>query len=94
MQFEATGNLMKPYSKGLMAQCVRVLPSPHTPSNTTSNTTSDSTPDTSISAETLFVVLGVAIAIIILSNLLLICVVCQRRRLHIQKALKTKVRLI
>ena len=91
MQFEATGNQMKLYSKGLMAQCVRVLPSPHTPSNTTS----DSTPDTSISAETLFAVMGVAIAIITLSILLLICVVCQRRRrLHIQKALKTKVRLL
>ena len=77
MQFEATGNQMKPYLKGLMAQCVRVLPSPHPPS---------------ISTEALSVILGVAIAIISLSSLVPLCIIYQRRwKLH--KALNAEVRL-
>ena len=89
---------MKPYNKVLMAECVRVLPSSLTPSNTTTDTTAETTSDattyTIISVKALSVVLGVAIVIITLSILLLICVVCQRRKLCVQKALKPEVRLL
>ena len=88
---------MKPYNKVLMAECVRVLPSSLTPSNTatdtTAETTSDATTYTIISVKALSVVLGVAIAIIILSSLLPLCMI-YRRRWKLRKALKSEVRLL